>query len=91
MDVLLVLLILSAGGFIVFKWVNLTFFNDSHGKCYDEQERTGNACFGQCSGLAGGDKSSNYLQSMCMDCPCFNPGITIEDLEKILNSEEDIK
>lgn len=39
--------------------------------CYKEMETQGDAIFGMCSGLAGGDKSTGYIQYGCIDCPYF--------------------
>lgn len=39
--------------------------------CYDCMEREGNAAFGMCCGMAGGDSQSGYLSYSCMDCPHF--------------------
>lgn len=38
-------------------------------KCYLEHHDID----GKCYGLAGGDKSTNYLQSSCIDCPNWKP------------------
>lgn len=42
-----------------------------HDKCYTKMKNKGIAIFGNCCGLAGGDKSSDYLQYECIDCPYF--------------------
>lgn len=37
--------------------------------CYDCMEQEGNAAFGKCCGMYGGDFYSEYLCYRCMDCP----------------------
>lgn len=44
----------------------------SKNACYNEMEKQGIAIFGMCSGLAGGDKFTDYLQYSCIDCPYFS-------------------
>lgn len=39
--------------------------------CYTKREYEGHAAMGLCSGLAGGDKNSNYLQYECIGCPHY--------------------
>ena len=41
----------------------------SHNACYNYREQQGNAVFGMCCGVAGGDFNSGYLSYHCMDCP----------------------
>lgn len=40
-------------------------------RCYSRRESEGIASMGCCSGLAGGDASSDYLQYGCIDCKYF--------------------
>lgn len=39
--------------------------------CYERGEKIGYASMGCCGGLAGGDKTTLYLQYGCIDCPYF--------------------
>lgn len=48
----------------------------SHKYCYDCMEREGNAVFGMCCGVAGGDLNSGYLSYQCINCPY----LTLTDL-----------
>ena len=45
----------------------------SHQSCYNTMERSGKAIFSMCSGVVGGDITSDYLSCQCMDCPYFVP------------------
>lgn len=40
-------------------------------KCYSQREREGVAAMGCCRGLAGGDRSTDYLQYSCVVCNHF--------------------
>lgn len=41
----------------------------SYERCYTEQEYSGHAAMGLCSGLVGGTKNTEYLSESCIDCP----------------------
>ena len=41
----------------------------SYEKCFKEKEYEGHAAFGLCSGMAGGDKETDYLSYCCISCP----------------------
>lgn len=43
----------------------------SRQKCYTSMENAGIAIFGCCSGLVGGDRSTDYLQCECISCPYY--------------------
>ena len=45
--------------------------SNSCSSCYTSMENRGIATMGCCSGLAGGDKNTNYLQYECIDCPHY--------------------
>ena len=51
------------------KFIRWIKYRISHEWCYDRMEYDGIAAFGCCSGIFGGDRESNYLSYMCMDCP----------------------
>ena len=48
-------------------------YHFSHEWCYDSMEMAGIASMGRCCGVAGGNRESNYLAEMCMDCPHWVP------------------
>lgn len=37
--------------------------------CYKFMDEQGEAVDGKCGGLAGGDRTTGYLQLQCVDCP----------------------
>ena len=41
----------------------------SYERCYTEQEYSGHAAMGLCSGLVGGTKNTEYLSESCIECP----------------------
>ncbi len=45
----------------------------SHNSCYNAMEHSGKAVFGMCSGVMGGDNTTDYLSCKCMACPYFVP------------------
>lgn len=49
----------------------LSIFLDYNDKCYNQMESEGRASFGICGGVAGGDKSTEYLSYSCIDCPYY--------------------
>lgn len=54
----------------IFLWIK-NFIDWDHSQCYDIMERRGYAAFGNCSGVVGGDVTTNYLCNSCMDCKYF--------------------
>ena len=48
-------------------------FHLSHEWCYTRMEADGVAVMGCCCGVVGGDRTSDYLSYMCMDCPHWIP------------------
>jgi len=41
--------------------------------CYSRMEDAGIAIFGCCSGVVGGDSTTEYLAHQCMDCKYWTP------------------
>lgn len=52
------------------KWIRRHIFN-TYECCYTDREYEGIAVMGCCSGLVGGDKNTDNLQYMCINCPYF--------------------
>ena len=42
-------------------------------QCYDHMEAKGDAVFGMCCGIAGGDSNSGNLCYDCISCPYLVP------------------
>lgn len=55
--------------FKILDWFNRIRYRLSQESCYDEQEKLGNAVFHCCGGMTGGDKTTEWLQYSCVDCP----------------------
>lgn len=49
-----------------------SLFKITHEPCYLQRQKEGIATVYGCNGLVGGDRSTNYLQYQCIDCPYFN-------------------
>lgn len=60
------------------KWFRNKIFNH-YDCCFTDREYEGIAAMGCCSGLAGGDKNSGYLQYDCIDCPYF---VNVSEIEE---------
>ena len=45
----------------------------SHEWCYDRMEADGAAIGGYCFGVVGGNKETDYLSDMCLDCQHLVP------------------
>ena len=53
------------------EWLKRIRHNRSLESCYKSMEYQGNAVFGMCSGVVGGDRSTEYLSINCIDCPYY--------------------
>lgn len=51
--------------------IKKTKYYFSKEKCYKDREQEGYAAMECCKGLAGGDRSTNYLHYSCVDCSYF--------------------
>lgn len=38
-------------------------------RCYSQMESRGDAVFGECGGLSGGTRATEYLSEQCVSCP----------------------
>lgn len=45
----------------------------SHESCYDKMEEDGVAKNGNCCGVVGGDRTTDYTAEFCLDCPYYSP------------------
>lgn len=45
----------------------------SHESCYDKMEADGVAVNGNCCGVVGGGKTTDYTAEFCLDCPYYSP------------------
>ena len=63
------------------EWIKQIRYNWSLESCYDDMEDQGNAVFGMCGGVVGGDRSTEYLSIECINCPYYTPIPEIKESE----------
>ena len=55
------------------EWIKQIRYNRSLESCYNSMEEQGIAVFGMCTGVVGGDRSTEYLSIECINCPHYTP------------------
>lgn len=63
------------------KWPKQIRYNWSLESCYNSMEDQGIAVFGMCTGVVGGDRSTEYLSIDCIDCPYYTTVPEIKEKE----------
>ena len=63
------------------EWLKQIRYNWSFESCYNNMEDKGIAVFGMCTGVVGGDRSTEYLSIGCIDCPYYTPVPEIKESE----------
>ena len=61
------------------EWLKQIRYNWSFESCYNDMEDKGIAVFGMCTGVVGGDRSTEYLSIGCIDCPYHTPVSEIKE------------